>query len=79
MPRYPLLLTALAAIAVAGGGARAASSSEADRAAHEREQMIAKLEKKYGQRLEACNRGQTAACAEANRISGEIALLRKER
>jgi hypothetical protein len=71
--------TALAAIVLAGGAAAAATSSEADRAAQKREQMIAKLEKKYGQRLEACNRGQTAACAEANRISGEIALLRKER
>lgn len=66
-------------MALAGGAVAAATSSEADRAAHKREQMIAKLEKKYGQRLEACNRGQTAACAEANRISGEIALLRKER
>lgn len=79
MSRYPLLLIAPAAIALAGGAARAASPSEADRAAHKREQMIAKLERKYGQRLEACSRGQTAACAEANRISGEIALLRKER
>ena len=66
-------------MALAGGAAAAATSSEADRAAHKREQMIAKLEKKYGQRLEACNRGQTVACAEANRIGGEIALLRKER
>lgn len=79
MSRFPLLLTALAAMALAGGAAAAATSSEADRAAHKREQMIATLEKKYGQRLEACNRGQTVACAEANRISGEIALLRKER
>lgn len=79
MSRFPLLPTAVAAIALAGGAATAATSSEADRAAHKREQMITKLQKKYGQRLEACNRGQTAACAEANRISGEIALLRKER
>jgi uncharacterized membrane protein len=79
LSRFPLLLTAVAAIALAGGAATAATSSEADRAEQKREQMIAKLEKKYGQRLEACSRGQTAACAEANRISGEIALLRKER
>lgn len=79
MSRFPLLLTAVGAMALAGSAAAAATSSEADRAAHKRAQMIAKLEKKYGQRLEACNRGQTAACAEANRISGEIALLRKER
>lgn len=79
MSRFLLLLSALGVITLSGGTAGAASQSEADRAADKRAQMIAKLEKKYGQRLEACNRGQTSACAEANQISGEIALLRKER
>lgn len=64
---------------LSSGIAEASSLSEADRAAHKREAQIAKLEKKYSRQLEACNRGQTAACAEANRISGEITLLRKER
>lgn len=74
-----LLLSALGCIALSGGIAVAASQSEAERAMHKRDAMIAKLEKKYGHQLEACNRGQTAACAEANRISGQIELLRAER
>lgn len=60
-----------------GNAAAAASPSEAGHAAHKRAQVIARLEKKYNRRLEECNRGQTAACAEANRISGEIMLLRQ--
>lgn len=64
---------------LSSGIAAAASQSEAERATHKREALIAKLEKKYSRQLEDCNRGQTAACAEANRISGEITLLRKER
>lgn len=79
MFRYLLLLCALAAVVLSAGAANAASQTETDRAARKREAMIAKLEKKYGRQLEACNRGQTAACAEANRISGTIALLRQER
>jgi uncharacterized membrane protein len=77
--RSLLLIAVLGAATLPSGIAAAAGQSEADRAAHKREAVIAKLERKYGRQLEACNRGQTAACAEANRISGEITLLRKER
>lgn len=59
------------------------SQSEADenrgRAMRKRHDKIRKLEKKYNRALEACNRGQTAACSEANQISGEIERLRAER
>lgn len=59
------------------------SQSEADenrgRAMRKRDEKIARLEKKYDRRLKACNRGQTAACAEANQLSGAIAALRNER
>lgn len=59
------------------------SQSEADenrgRAMRKRDEKIEKLQKKYNRRLEACNRGETAACAEANQISGEIEQLRNER
>ena len=59
------------------------SQSEADenrgRAMRKRDGKIAKLQKKYNHRLEACNRGETAACAEANQISGEIGQVRAER
>lgn len=70
-------------MASAGPVPAATASSEArenpDHATRKRDDKIGKLEKKYGRRLEACNRGETAACAEANQISGEIALLRAER
>lgn len=59
------------------------SQSEADqnrgRAMRHRDEKIRKLEKKYNRRLEACNRGETAACSEANQISGEIERLRAKR
>lgn len=59
------------------------SQSEADenrgRAMRKRDEKIRKLEKQYSRRLAACNRGETAACADANRISGEIEALRAER
>lgn len=74
-----LLSAVLGAMVLSGGTAAAASQPETDRGAQRREALIAKLERKYSRQLEACNRGQTAACAEANRISGEIVLLRKER
>ncbi|MBX9661734.1 hypothetical protein [Novosphingobium sp.] len=74
-----LLFSVLGVMVLSSGIAEASSQPEADRAAYKREALIAKLERKYSRQLEACNRGQTAACAEANRISGEITLLRKER
>ncbi|WP_292928396.1 hypothetical protein [Novosphingobium sp. PASSN1] len=59
------------------------SQSEADenrgRAMRKRDDKIRKLQKKYNRSLEACNRGETAACAEASKISGEIEALRAER
>ncbi|WP_298189482.1 hypothetical protein [Novosphingobium sp.] len=59
------------------------SQSEADRnrgrAMRKRDGKIRKLEKKYNRALEACNRGETAACSEANQLSGEIEQLRAER
>lgn len=59
------------------------SQSEADRnrgrSMRKRDEKIRKLEKKYNRSLEACNRGETAACAEANHLSGEIEQLRAER
>lgn len=59
------------------------SQSEADenrgRAMRKRDEKIKRLEKRYNRSLAACNRGQTAACADANQLSGEIAQLRKER
>lgn len=59
------------------------SQSEADqnrgRAMRHRDDKIRKLEKRYNRRLEACNRGETAACSEANQISGEIEQLRVKR
>ena len=44
-----------------------------------RDEKIHKLEKKYNRRLEACNRGETAACAEAKDLSSEIEQLRAKR
>ena len=59
------------------------SQAEADRnrgrAMRKRDQKIKKLEKQYNRRLEACNRGETAACSDANQISGEIEQLRAKR
>lgn len=59
------------------------SQAEADRnrgrAMRKRDEKIARLEKRYNRRLAACNRGETAACAEANQLSGEITQLRTER
>lgn len=78
MSRF-LLSAVLGVVVLSSSVAAAAGQSDADRAAHKREALIARLERKYSRQLEACSRGQTAACAEANRISGEIALLRKER
>ncbi len=59
------------------------SQSEADenrgRAMRKRDEKIRKQEKKYDRALKACNRGETAACSEANQISGELERLRAER
>ena len=59
------------------------SQSEADenrgRAMRKRDGKIKKLEKKYNRALQACNRGETAACSEANQLSSEIGRLRGER
>ena len=59
------------------------SQSEADenrgRAMRKRDEKIAKLQKRYSRRIEACNRGETAACSEASQISGEIEALRAKR
>lgn len=79
MSRFLLLFTAPGVIALSGGIAAAASKSEAEHTAHKRAAMIAKLERTYSRRLEECNHGQTAACAQANQIRGEIAQLRTER
>jgi hypothetical protein len=43
------------------------------------DERIAKLQKRYNRRIEACNHGETAACSEASQISGEIEALRAER
>ncbi|WP_421851339.1 hypothetical protein [Novosphingobium sp.] len=93
MPRSLPLVAAIAALilpasmtnaaASTGPVAVAADTSHASestsRAIRKRDEKIRKLEKKYSRRLEACNRGETAACAEANQISGEITLLRADR
>ncbi len=93
MPRSLPLLVILAALvlpasmtsATASAGSVPAVANPAemrensDRALRKRDETIRKLEKKYGRRLEACNRGETAACADANQISGEIMLLRTGR
>jgi len=59
------------------------SQAEADRnrgrAMRKRDEKIRTLEKRYNRRLEACNRGETAACSDANQISGEIEQLRAKR
>lgn len=69
-------------------GAKAAdmattSQSEADenrgRAMRKRNDKIRKLQKTYNRRVDACNRGETAACSEASQISGEIEARRAAR
>ncbi|MEI6640682.1 MAG: hypothetical protein WCL10_01505 [Novosphingobium sp.] len=59
------------------------SQSEADenrgRAMRKRDERIAKLQRRYNRRIEACNRGETAACSEASEISGEVSALRAQR
>ena len=59
------------------------SQSEADenrgRAMRKRDDKIRKLQKKYNRQIEACNRGQSAACSEASNLNGEIEALRAER
>jgi len=59
------------------------SQSEADenrgRAMRKRDERIRKLQKRYNRRIEACNRGETAACSEASEINGEIEALRARR
>jgi hypothetical protein len=59
------------------------SQSEADenrgRRMRQNDKKIRKLQKKYNRQIDACNRGETAACSEASEISGEIDALRSER
>ncbi len=59
------------------------SQSEADenrgRAMRKNDDKVRKLQKKYNRRMDACNRGETAACSEASQLSGEIESLRSKR
>ena len=59
------------------------SQSEADenrgRRMRKNDERVRKLQKRYNRQMDACNRGETAACSEASQISGEIAALRSER
>lgn len=59
------------------------SQSEADenrgRAMRKRDDRIRKLQRQYNRRIEACNRGESAACAEASQLNGEIEDLRAQR
>jgi hypothetical protein len=59
------------------------SQSEADenrgRRLRKNDKKIRKLQKEYNRQMDACNRGETAACSEASQISGEIESLRAER
>ena len=59
------------------------SQSEADekrgRAMRKRDEKIKKLQRRYNHRIEACNRGESAACADAAEINGEIESLRAQR
>ena len=59
------------------------SQSEADenrgRAMRKRDDQIRKLQRRYNRRIEACNQGESAACAEASQINGEIEELRAKR
>ncbi|MFM9935690.1 MAG: hypothetical protein ACKVOL_05770 [Novosphingobium sp.] len=56
------------------------SQSEADenrgRAMRKRDGKVKKLQREYNHRMDACNRGESAACADASRINGEIEDLR---
>lgn len=56
------------------------SQSEADenrgRAMRKNEQRLSKLEQQYNRQLESCRRGQSAACADAQRTDSEIAQVR---
>ncbi len=56
------------------------SQSEADenrgRAMRKRDDKIKKLQRRYNHQTEACSRGESAACAQAARINGEIEELR---
>jgi len=59
------------------------SQSEADenrgRAIRKRDDKIRNLQRQYNRRIEACNRGESAACAQASRLNGEIEDLRSRR
>ena len=59
------------------------SQSEADenrgRAMRKRDGRIKKLQRRYNQRMAACTKGESAACAEAAQINGEIEDLRSQR
>ena len=81
MFRSLLLLCTLGALALPGGVVRAETAHDVKpgREAQKRAHEIEKLEKKYSRRLADCTRGQTAACADANQISGLIETLRAER
>lgn len=81
MFRTLLFVCSLGALVLADSAARAETVSDArpSREAQKRAHEIEKLEKKYTRRLADCTRGQTAACAEANQISGMIEKLRAAR
>lgn len=57
------------------------SQSEADenrgRAMRKHDEKVARLQRQYNQRMAACTNGQSAACADASRINGEIEDLRE--
>jgi hypothetical protein len=56
------------------------SQSEADRnrgrAMRKRDAKVAKLQRQYNREMADCTDGQSAACAEARRINGDIENLR---
>ena len=56
------------------------SQSEADenrgRKMRKRDGKIKQLQRRYNHRMDACSRGESAACADAARINGEIEDLR---
>jgi hypothetical protein len=56
------------------------SQSEADenrgRAMRKRDGKVRKLQRQYNRQMDACNRGESSACAEASQIHGEIEDLR---
>jgi hypothetical protein len=57
------------------------SQSEADenrgRAMRKRDGKVKKLQREYNRRMDSCNRGESAACADAARLNGEIEDLRR--